>query len=243
MTDLGLEHELETTNEDEPLANYIYYPDHLVAMPQLKLDKSQPFDSAASIYKAVDAVLSEPIFKGARSAAMKYFFGGGRKMTLKDGEDLSVYDFFRKATGNPELINNTLGALMHGVWGGNIRNLSMQSGLFSQATLPSPEKGSIWYPKEDKGFRSRMLISESRSQPFLPTVQTYITKALDSEYIWFKNGFSTLTDALVRELKKCDVAFKLNSPIRSISLHPSERIAVRDFWNEGFCCVASDLPD
>ena len=241
MNSLDIENELEVTNEDEPLGNYIYYPDHLVAMPQLTLDKSRPLDSAASIYNAVETTLNEPVFKGAHSAAVKYFFGGGRKLTLKDGEDLSVYDFFRKATGNPELINNTLGALMHGVWGGNVRNLSMQSGLFSTTTLPSPEKGKAWIPKEDKVFLKRML-NQYATEETERTIRTFQAKGAGSEYIWFKNGFSTMTDALIRRLKMMNITFKLNTPVQSISLHPSEKIAVRILWNEGIWCFFGDLP-
>ncbi|KAK3953147.1 hypothetical protein QBC32DRAFT_210870 [Pseudoneurospora amorphoporcata] len=224
VSELAVENELQVTSEDEPLCNYIYYPDHLVAMPQPILDKKRPLDSAVSICSAIQTIFKEPIFNGAPSAAMKYFFGGGRKLTLKDGEDLSVGKFFGRATGNPELIDNTLGALMHGVWGGDIRNLSMQSGLFSTTTLPSPEKGKIWYPKEDVEFIQRIL----NEYPFTKRMLSIFTAMGESsEYIWFKNGFSTMTDALIRDLKELHVTFKLNTPVQSISLHPSERIAIK----------------
>ncbi|KAK3355065.1 hypothetical protein B0H65DRAFT_417520 [Neurospora tetraspora] len=221
---LELENELQVRSKDEPLGNYIYYPDHLVAMPQPIFDQNRPLDSADSILKTVETLLKEPIFKGAVPAAMKYFFRGGRKLTLKDGEDLSVGEFFGRATGNRELIDNTLGALMHGVWGGDIWNLSMQSGLFSKTTLPSPEKGKIWYPREDIELMERMLRYHTNVSHML---RIFMAKGESSEYIWFKKGFSTLTDALIRFLKHTGVTFKLNDPVQSISLHPSERIAIK----------------
>lgn len=192
-------------------------------MPQPIATLQQPFDSARSIMKTISTIRSEPLFKGAGSAAMKYFFGGGSKQTLKDGEDLSVGEFFRRATGNRELIDNTLGALMHGVWGGDIWNLSMQSGLFSKTTLPSPQKGLVLYPKEDRELMIRMQ-TEGLSDDM---IRIFMAKGWTSEYIWFKKGFSTLTDALIRALKKmAGVTFSTNDPVQSISLHPSERIAV-----------------
>jgi protoporphyrinogen/coproporphyrinogen III oxidase len=96
---------------------YIYYPDHLVRMP------SGSGNIVAGLVELLRSVMSEPLFKGVLSGMLREVVADGRPESRRDE---SVGDFLRRRFG-PELTDNIASAVMHGIYAGDIYNLSMRT--------------------------------------------------------------------------------------------------------------------
>ena len=99
---------------------FVYYPDHLVRMP----------GPGTSLLSNVTNLLSEPVFKGAIWGAIKEYYGAAPKRP--DGvEDESIGSFISRRFGSGPA-DNLASAIIHGIYAGDIYNLSARTILPAQ---------------------------------------------------------------------------------------------------------------
>lgn len=113
--ELGLSNDVLSTPNTAPAAQnrFIYYPDHLVKMPG-------PGQTAWSL---LTRLLSEPVFEGFFPGLAGEAFTEPRAANI---EDESVGAFVTRRT-NANIANNLASALFHGIYAGNIWELSAKS--------------------------------------------------------------------------------------------------------------------
>ncbi|KAL6357756.1 hypothetical protein LRP88_07931 [Fusarium phalaenopsidis] len=92
---------------------YIYYPDHLVAMP--------PFATFADYIR-------EPLFLQNFGAGLALALNTFRRRQLPT-EDYSVAEWLYKITNSRKAVGTLASAMMHGIYGGDINKLSARSVL------------------------------------------------------------------------------------------------------------------
>lgn len=119
---------------------YIYYPDHLVRMP----GPGQTFSSN------LRTVLTESVFQGAPAAVSEFL----RRKPDPSLKDESVGSFITRRFGDESFSENLASAIFHGIYAGNVWNLSVRAIL---PTLWEQEKkhGSIMRAWADSAFSRR----------------------------------------------------------------------------------------
>lgn len=95
------------------LNRFIYYPDRLVCMPE----------PSQGVYAIAWKVLTEPVFKGMYKTMLEYT-KPRRPLEL---EDESVGSFLNRRLGGPDIPNNLVSAVFHGIYAGDIYKLSAKS--------------------------------------------------------------------------------------------------------------------
>jgi oxygen-dependent protoporphyrinogen oxidase len=126
---LGLFDEVITTSRKSPAAKnrFIYYPDRLVKIPTL--DLSSPSASINSIMKTFQTLRSEPVFENVMSG----FIFEPTKPPRPHSEwqkDESIASFIGRRF-HPKMAENLVSAVMHGIYAGDIDQLSAQTILGS----------------------------------------------------------------------------------------------------------------
>ena len=114
LYDLALDLGLAThTPPDQP--RYVYYPDHLVAMP--------PASSMAEFAR-------EPLFLQSFWAGVGFVWrrlaSSSRSVPIKD---MSVAEWLHDITGSHSVADNLASAMVHGIYGGDVDRLSARSVL------------------------------------------------------------------------------------------------------------------
>ena len=178
---------------------FIYYPDHLVRMPG-------PGDS---ILAQALSVFTEPVYKGTVLGSCLEFFRDQRPDSLRD-ESIGSFLSRRVGASVPE---NIVSAIIHGIYAGDIYQLSArsllpvlwyyegwQSSIIQGAMMAHLEDDSIT-PSRDfslmKEFRKSF--RQENGQPVQGMeVITNITK---SSVYTFKRGIGQLATQLVNALK------------------------------------------
>ncbi len=99
---------------------FVYYPDHLVRMP----------GPGTSLLSNVINLLSEPVFKGAAWGCIKeYWMGVPKRPDGVDDESIGSFISRRFGTGPAD---NLASAIIHGIYAGDIYNLSARTILPGQ---------------------------------------------------------------------------------------------------------------
>lgn len=181
MHALGLADQILTVPFSSPAAKnrYILNGDRIHAMP-------------SSISGLVKAMYSNHILKGSFMSFVKEPFVG---KTAKADE--SIHEFISRRF-SPELANRMISALVHGIYAGNVENLSVRS-TFKQLWDWEQSHGSII-----RGIFMSALCEKPRSlQEYIqPNAISFIESVRNNCSIYsFKDGLQTLTDGLYRELK------------------------------------------
>lgn len=190
---------------------YIYYPDHLVSLPSVKLDANKISESLGSVYRMLQTVLTEPVFTGAIPSLFHATLKSGTfseeayrlaqasvdsRFLHKGFSDVSVGEFFLQYVGRPDLIDNVLSALMHGVYGGDVWKLSMEQSMFQSLFLQDhfpTGTGEVLAREHDVQSGWDLLDSNEK-------IRQMAKDNASMTYIGFYNGFGTLTDALATGL-------------------------------------------
>lgn len=207
---------------------YVFYPDHLVSVPgNLPKDLFGRLKWFASL---AHKVMTEPIFTGlVRSAvsavlatnkqnalaAQRALAEGHRNTSyaIADLRDVSMGEYFERLLGRPDIVNNLQSALVHGIWGGDVWKLSMREGTFQQALIQSEHGADTHIAVKDHDYYSGGDIA-TRNESALLLADHF---GPEVGYICFRNGFSTLTDALAGSLKNNpNVTIKTGTPVASI---------------------------
>ncbi|MCJ1381625.1 oxygen-dependent protoporphyrinogen oxidase [Xylographa soralifera] len=111
---LGLQNDILMTSKESVAARnrFIYYPDHLVRMP----------GPGSSLLGVLSSMLSEPVFQGLLYGALTEVF----RPRPNDLDDESVGAFVSRKFG-PAVADNIVSAVLHGIYAGDIYQLSAKS--------------------------------------------------------------------------------------------------------------------
>lgn len=177
---------------------YIYYPDHLVRMPG-----PSPSGLIPTIFNAVRTALSEPIFKGVVWNVFAEASVATRPENLRDE---SVGAFISRRYGKT-LSDNLLSALFHGIYAGNIYNLS------ARTLLPK-----LWYLEtrdpDGNGINTEMLELMFKQQTLhsWDTIKAANRASVDDGNLDNRDSFA----ALLNEVRRCSV-YTFTCGIRGIT--------------------------
>ncbi|KAI9673880.1 MAG: oxygen-dependent protoporphyrinogen oxidase [Caeruleum heppii] len=191
---LGLGDEIVSTPNTAPAAlnRYVYFPDHLVQLPGPSL----------SLWDNLGNLVREPVFSGAFYPALlgEYF----RPRRHRDMDDESVADFLRRRLGDSRVADNLVSAVLHGIYAGDVNRLSAKS-LFPLLWYWEGLQGSIVKGYLDRGFGEGVPVLESENviRTILAEGGGALEKSMEDVSVYtFKQGLGTLTEALVRALRK-----------------------------------------
>lgn len=170
-----------------------------------------------SLSDQLTSLMTEPIFKGMMLAPIKEYSRPGRDNSLPDE---SISSFMNRRFGTPNMTNNIISAVMHGVYAGDIDKLSVRSVM-----------RPLWDVEEEHQSLVRGLLrsilghTRKRDSKELALERTML-KRISVSYDFmrknarafnFKNGMSTLTQAIASYLKSHpNVEFKMNESVRGV---------------------------
>ncbi|KAK0729076.1 hypothetical protein B0T21DRAFT_452539 [Apiosordaria backusii] len=224
---LNLAERLQSAPKNEAMAKFIYYPDHLVRLPDASLLKSP--------LKLIQTLRTEPLFKGlfqsiVHYARTRFREHGTLHMNYPSSNDLScretsVGEHFQRLFGRRDLVDNVLSAVMHGIYGGDVWKLSAQRtpfwNILKDGKYPTNLKpGGVWLDYADRDLLLRLQHHER-------TVEL-ARAGLEKSAHWFPSGLNELTDALASFLKdRRGITFKTGAPVTSLRYAARvDRIAV-----------------
>jgi protoporphyrinogen/coproporphyrinogen III oxidase len=233
IDELGLQEEVLRIPRKSPMKNYIYFPDHLVELPSAgttllglirKLRTEPLFRGLLSALwsgwahsKAADIELAPTEVKKIRQAPRTVFHYLDPQARERD--DQSVGEYYSKYTSQPEVVNNVLSAMVHGIWGGDVSRLSSRrdplGNLVDRPALsPDLSDHALLFPDE---IDLPLQMTRTKKASYNPA---WTTDALKHGQLCFKNGFSTLTKALVEALEGNPmVTIRTNEPITALHKH------------------------
>ncbi|ROV97589.1 hypothetical protein VSDG_04576 [Cytospora chrysosperma] len=227
--------------DNEVIKNrYVYYPDHLVCMPG-NLPKSL-LGRVSWASRIFYQMLTEPVFKGifgsikstlatstkdSNEGKRRAIENRGRpaegpsRYAIADIEDMSTGEYFRSVFERPDLVNNLLSALIHGIWGGDVWKLSMLEGTFAAALIKRQHPGETLMPVRDHDIFSFRDIAIRNEEVF--DLGTRFGPRIG--YLAFRNGFSTITNAIADALRENpNVTIRTNTPVTSMRYEKGKAI-------------------
>lgn len=221
---LGLEDEILITPKSSAAAKnrYIYYPDHLVKMPGPGQD----------LYEILWSMMTEPVFKGM---FMGMITEHRREPTHARIVDESIGDFLARRLGTTKVADNIVSAVLHGIYAGDIYQLSAQSlmgALHAQEML---------YGSLSRASMERLVIARQQnvSLPMFvgkneATIRSNLARNLNTLARWdemqkasvysFKGGLQTFTDRLEDQIR--DAPGKnatIETGVRIMNMSPDKR--------------------
>ncbi|KAL8907045.1 MAG: hypothetical protein Q9207_001657 [Kuettlingeria erythrocarpa] len=213
---LGLEDEVIMTSKQSVAAQnrFIYYPNHLVRMP----------GPGSSLLPTVFTVLQEPVFRGFISASLS-------EPTKSRGvlEDESIGSFISRRL-RPELADNIVSALIHGIYAGDIYQLSIRS-VFPFLFHAEKIRGSIAVAIFE-GLRLRWPQDVSLEAQWAksPPVSEKMQAIRESSVFTFRRGIGQLATELETKLREFpNVDIRLQTAVEKLELErtaDSEKIGL-----------------
>ncbi|KAL0938773.1 protoporphyrinogen oxidase [Colletotrichum truncatum] len=179
---------------------YLYYPDHLVNMSPLN-------------------ALHEPVFKGAIPGLLTAMVRRYKARGQPHPPDMSVSDFVKFATGRPEMTDNMVSAMIHGIWGGDADKLSMRSFMPAQwwRFFYKPRSANESSSADDRLTMLRQELGLLNSLGTDEQLTALLQHTQKDQLVVFKDGMSSLPNAIERDLRKRqNVTFKLGDPVTDL---------------------------
>lgn len=213
------------------MGRYIYYPDHLVELGIQPFSEflKQPFSYLSYIGERIRGFFTEPVYKDMFSSLWSWY---RTRIPPQRELDVSLGDYLAARFGSRSLVENLVSAMMHGIYGGDVWKLSVDSSPFRwrtrhrQISIPSDIAGATWVRTPDLELLFA-LVSEQREGLALWAGEMAVGDSTDFAWLWFRDGFSTLTDALAAELRNNPhVTIKLDESVTSMAYHPSDAVAL-----------------
>ncbi|KAL8916115.1 MAG: hypothetical protein Q9172_006441 [Xanthocarpia lactea] len=188
IRDLGLESQVLMTSKESVAAQnrFIYFPDHLVRLP----------GPGSSIVNVLYSMFTEPLYKNMLSASLTEVFKPARANSV---DDESIGSFISRRF-KPSLADNLVSAGIHGIYAGDIYQLSVRS------IMPY-----LWYAEEaaksvTAGFVGRWSLhwphdtaleaEWAKASPVSDTIQAI----RNSSVFTFRKGIGQLADRLETKL-------------------------------------------
>jgi protoporphyrinogen/coproporphyrinogen III oxidase len=201
---------------------FIYYPDHLVRLPS---PYSNPLFAAFDLLRAIR---TEPLLKGVIGAV----FGEPRK-TTRVVEDESVGHFLSRKFG-PAVADNIASAVFHGIYAGDIYQLSAKTLLPQLKYLDSrhprvagvlSEWANLWMQDQKLMDYEALKYRHLRPVSFDKDNMTASlrTSFESSSFVTWPEGMQYLVDTLERILREDrsigdgKINIELNSKVRAIA--------------------------
>lgn len=192
---LELEEEVLMTSKESVAAQnrFIYYPDHLVRMP----------GPGSSFLPTILSMLRESVFKGLITACLLE----PSKSIIEGQKDESIGSFISRRF-RPELADNIVSALIHGIYAGDIYQLSIRS-IFPFLFYAEKEVGSV-----GAAYAGGLSLRWPQDAPLeaewakAPPVSEKMQAIRKSSVFTFKKGIGQLADRLetkLRELPNVDI--------------------------------------
>ena len=163
------------------------------------------------------SLISEPIFSGVVLSAITERYRPSRDEDLADE---SISSFMNRRCGSPKVTNNIFSAIMHGIYAGDVDKLSARSLMRTlwdaEGEHQSVVRGLIKLRSGDTGKRDRKELALERTM--LDKVSALFDFMRKNARAYnFKNGMSTLTQALASYLKgHPNVEFKMNEKVSRV---------------------------
>lgn len=169
------------------------------------------------LYSTVWSVLTEPVFKGIFSGAL----GEINRPTRPDHlEDESIGSFLERRLGASDVGDNILSAVLHGIYAGDIYQLSAKSlmpkfwyyealaGSIVKAAYQALSTQTNWIPLKDTTLQNELVHK----------VDSGLKNSLEFASVYtFKGGIGALSTALEDGLRSnANVHFKTNEKIDKI---------------------------
>ncbi|KAJ5317107.1 hypothetical protein PENANT_c029G02616 [Penicillium antarcticum] len=230
-TNLGLYKDLIITPKSSPAARnrYIYYPDHLVRMPAPE-PKLTPLEF---IKKTLNTIWNEPVFDKFLAGLLHDIYTQPRHAT-EWAKDESVADFIGRRF-HPKVADNLVSAVYHGIYAGDIDQLSAQMLMGSIRDLEggtggvgSFVPGGIFSSMISRAFSRKrthaiddyLAVDAISGSPELSKYQHELEGIVaGASTFTFKNGVGQLIDALVASLKNSGkVKIVTNSKLERLTL-------------------------
>ncbi|KAJ5383517.1 Amine oxidase [Penicillium concentricum] len=241
-TNLGLYKDLIVTPKTSPAAQnrYIYYPDRLVRLPAPKPELS----FGENLDRFVNT-MKEPLFNKLPSGIIKDIFAPSRHPT-EWAKDESIADFIGRRFG-PNVADNLVSAVYHGVYAGDIDQLSAQTVLGSIRNLEGGIGGIGGFVS---GGVTASLISRSISKTKTRNMDDFMAidviaagpelvrrqhdlevLAAGASTFTFKRGVSQLIEALIASLEASGkISFRMNTEIKALSAIDGNWIGM-EYWS------------
>jgi oxygen-dependent protoporphyrinogen oxidase len=163
------------------------------------------------------SLFTEPVFKGVFSGLL---FEGAREARPANIEDESVASFLKRRLGNPHIGNNVVSAVLHGIYAGDIDQLSAKS-LIRNAWKSEGEHGSITegmilrLGQKIPAYTRRDINLLNETNPKID--RTFLERIQKSSVYTFREGIGQLSEALGNSLRtNPNVEFKMGNKVTSV---------------------------
>ncbi|KAL8797728.1 MAG: hypothetical protein Q9195_000080 [Heterodermia aff. obscurata] len=193
---LGLEDQILFTSKNSVAAQnrYVYYPDHLVRMP----------GRGRSVLQNLNNIWKEPVFNGLFLGVFKDWWARPRPVDLTDE---SVGSFFTRRF-HSKIVDNLISAILHGVYAGDVYQLSMRSIMPLLWNYEQQYGGILEGFRENVGLTSfnefdwMMLrdLEEDFEKDSATTAK--LQEVANSSVFTFRKGLGELSDRLEAHLSK-----------------------------------------
>ncbi|KAF1957964.1 Protoporphyrinogen oxidase [Byssothecium circinans] len=160
ITQLGLQKDLIVVSKNDPVASnrYIYYTNRLVRLPVANMVKSVAHVPAPErfglrrLWTLMRMLLTEPLFSGLLTGLLRGIFTKRPEYVVDDD---SAYNLLSRRLGK-KVTNNFFSAVYHGLYAGDMCDLSARAlcpGLWStESVLNGPIWRLLWLFFRGKGF-------------------------------------------------------------------------------------------
>ncbi|KAM5356250.1 hypothetical protein ACJ41O_002896 [Fusarium nematophilum] len=180
-----------------PKPRYIYYPDHLVALP--------PYVSPFDIFR-------EPLYLQSIGASLGLGLNSLRSKKLP-AEDQSVSEWLYSITNSRKGVGTLASAMMHGIYGGDIDKLSARCVLdriYWGWYLPTPDRGVRPMPMPER----ELLETLGRDRQIQQVARVPKNVLLD----FGDKGMETLPRAIGEALRdQPNITIKTSEPVKAVS--------------------------
>ncbi|KAL2271128.1 hypothetical protein VTJ83DRAFT_499 [Remersonia thermophila] len=225
VSKLKLEDQLMSNQKgEEKLRGYIYYPDHLVGPIPAQF---RPFKDPLGTLRIVYSLFTEPVYDGLVPAllhAARTNMAQIQQDLASRRTDMSVGEYMSHMLGSRAQVDKMFSAIIHGITGGDIWQTSMASGPFADRLRPARTRDMPVTARMVCEADYNMMRELARDEATFELASRH----LGSSALWFRDGFSTLPNAMVDALKKNPkVTIKTGEPVTSLAYHDQlDKIAV-----------------
>lgn len=239
MSELDLLGDVVVTAKSSPAATnrYIYYPDHLVRIPQPRPDQSL----LKNLSELWNTVTKEPLFDGVAKDVFHEYWDPA---PMSDQRDESIADFISRRFG-AKVADNLVSAVMAGIFAGDIDRLSART--LMGALRMREENGSILKELLLDGLAGRsywkmddLMALQSLGAEKGPDYWTSLKSLLSGASVFtLKEGLEQFPRAIAKRLQESEKAEVITSANIRYMMHDSstDKIMVRS-WPSAVCvCV------
>jgi oxygen-dependent protoporphyrinogen oxidase len=163
------------------------------------------------------SVFKEPVLRWAPMACVREYFNPRRPGSV---EDESVYDFITRRFGTPDAGDMTVSAVLHGIYAGDVMQLSARS-LLPQFWFLEEQFGSIikglLHPGPGNSWMNQVDVDTHRELTPKIEASLYTRMSQETSVYSFKEGIGALPAALEKSLQaNPKVQFRKGSYVKTL---------------------------